>query len=252
MSLRIDLHTHAKWSKDIDFSYEYYVEMMQAASKYVDGVALTEHFNTKDFLNIYEVLDAKATYNNEYYLVEGVKVFPGIEVDVAEQSHILVIGSRESIISISKELDRYRSAEKFIPMEQLMQLSKDYQCLKIGAHPYRTENPLDHVEPSLIMQLDAIDINGRDLHKYGLSMEEKVQQLANTYGLPTITGSDTHQPLQFGCVYNELAYPCETVEQIREAIIGRKHQLIIADDLHKKVQNAEIEQMKYKALWQVR
>lgn len=250
--MKIDLHTHGKWSKDIDFSYEYYVEMMRAASKYVDAVALTEHFNTKDFLNIYEVLDNKAIYRNGHYIVEGVKVFPGIEVDVAQQSHILVIGSREAIISISKQLDRYRSGESFIPLEQLIQVSDDYQCLKIGAHPYRKENPLDHVDPSLIMQLDAIDINGRDLHKYGLTMENKVQQLANTYKLPTIAGSDTHQPLQFGCVYNELPYQCENVGHIRDAIIERKHRLIIANDLHEKVQNAEVEQKRYKELRQVR
>ncbi|HIW31647.1 MAG TPA: PHP domain-containing protein, partial [Candidatus Paenibacillus intestinavium] len=232
--MKIDLHTHGKWSKDIDFSYEYYVEMMRAASKYVDAVALTEHFNTKDFLNIYELLDNKAIYRNGHYIVEGVKVFPGIEVDVAQQSHILVIGSREAIISISKQLDRYRSAESFIPLEQLIQVSDDYQCLKIGAHPYRKENPLDHVDPSLIMQLDAIDINGRDLHKYGLSMEQKVRQFADKFNLPTIAGSDTHQPLQFGCIYNELPYPCETIEQIRAAIMQQEHELIIASNLHEK------------------
>jgi len=251
MSLKIDLHTHGKWSKDIDFSYEYYVEMMRTASQHVDAVALTEHFNTKDFLNIYEVLDDKAIYHNGYYLIEGVKVFPGIEVDVAEQSHILVIGSRKAIISISKQLDSYRSANNFIPLERLLGLSEFNQCLTIGAHPYRKENPLDHVDPELIARLDAIDINGRDLHKYGLSMEKKVQKLANRYNLPTIAGSDTHQPLQFGCVYNELPYSCESVEQIKEIITLRKHQFTIAHDLHTKVESAEAEQKKYKEAWKV-
>ncbi|MCR8659906.1 PHP domain-containing protein [Paenibacillus endoradicis] len=250
--MKIDLHTHAKWSKDINFSYEYYVEMMREASKHVDAVALTEHFNTKDFLNIYEVLDDKAVYHHGYYLVEGVKIFPGIEVDVAEQSHILVIGSREAIISISKQLDNYRSANDFIPLGKLIEISGYYQCLTIGAHPYRKENPLDHVDPALIARLDAIDINGRDLHKYGLSMEQRVQQFADSLKLPVIVGSDTHQPLQFGCVYNELPYHCDSVEQIRALILQGKHQLTIADDLHEKVQNAEVEQKKYKEAWKVR
>lgn len=251
MSLKIDLHTHGKWSKDIDFSYDYYEAMMREASKYVDAVALTEHFNTKDFLNIYEVLDDMSVYHNGYYLVEGVKVFPGIEVDVAEQSHILVIGSREAIITISRQLDSYRSANNFIPLERLIEISEYYQCLTIGAHPYREENPLAHVHPSLIARLDAIDINGRDLHKYGLSMEQKVQQFADMYNLPSIAGSDTHQPLQFGCVYNELPYSCESVEQIKEVIIQRKHQFTIANDLHAKVMSAEVEQKKYKEAWKV-
>lgn len=48
----IDLHTHGKLSKKSDFSITYFKEMLtEARSNDISGIALTEHFNTKKFLN---------------------------------------------------------------------------------------------------------------------------------------------------------------------------------------------------------
>lgn len=244
--MKIDFHTHGKWSKNIEFSYSYYLEMMKEASCYLDAVVLTEHFNTLNFDRIFEVLDREAPYKEGYYVVEGVKVFPGIEVDVAEGSHILVIGGRESVMAVSSQLDWYRKSGDFIPLESLLDLSEELQCLTIGAHPYREENPLFQVDGSLMRRLDALDINGRDLHKYGLNMAQKVQQLADRVELPAITGSDTHHPLQFGCVVNVLDDECVNAAQLKEAIRGRRYRYMISDNLHEKVGSAEAEQLKYK------
>jgi len=244
--MRIDFHTHGKWSKNIEFSIPYYAEMMKQASRYLDAVALTEHFNTLNFHHIFEALDEAAPYEEGYYLMEGVKIFPGIEVDVAEGSHILVIGGRESILAVSSHLDRYRESLDFIPLEQLLDLSEAQQCLTIGAHPYREENPLFQVDGSLLKRLDALDINGRDLHKYGLNMAQRVQHLADQLELPAVAGSDTHQPLQFGCVVNVLDDECANAAQLKEAIRGKRYRYMISEDLHAKVGSAEAEQKKYK------
>ncbi|WP_159886724.1 PHP-associated domain-containing protein [Paenibacillus puerhi] len=244
--MRIDFHTHGKWSKHIAFSYSYYSEMMKQASRYLDAVALTEHFNTINFHHIFEVLDTEALYEEGYYVVEGVKVFPGIEVDVAEKSHILVIGGRESIRAISSQLDSFRASGDFMPLEQLIDLCDEHRCLKIGAHPYREENPLYQVDKSLLKRLDALDINGRDLHKYGLDMEHRVKQLADALELSAVAGSDTHQPLQFGCVTNVLDDECANAAELKEAIRRRQYRCTVSEDLHAKVSSAEEEQMKYK------
>lgn len=245
--MRIDLHTHAKWSKSIEFSYDYYRSMMKEARRCcLDAVALTEHFNTRRFGDIYDTLDRHCRYSGDCYEVEGVRVFPGIEVDVREKGHILLIGSRENIMAIRSRLEDHTEEGRFIEMERLLDLSGDYGCISIGAHPYRGANPLHHVQPELLARLDAFDVNGRDLHHYGMEMEGKVAGLAALAGLPAVAGSDTHQPLQFGSVYNQLEQSCATIGQLRDAIKQGAYAYHISPQLHSKVGAAEAEQARYK------
>ena len=96
--MKIDFHTHGKLSKKVTFSLEYFKEMLDAAKKNgLDAIALTEHFNTHQFMDVYDTLDKEFPYANDYYDVNGVKVFPGMEVDIQEKGHILFIGGRENI-----------------------------------------------------------------------------------------------------------------------------------------------------------
>ncbi|OMF27204.1 hypothetical protein BK133_19845 [Paenibacillus sp. FSL H8-0548] len=244
--MKIDLHTHAKWSKNIEFSYDYYRGMMDGASKYLDAVALTEHFNTCNFQDIYNTLDQHCPYKGDYYMVEGVKVFPGIEVDVREKGHILLIGARESIIALRSRLENHTLEGEYVELEHLLDLSEEYDCLRIGAHPFREANPLYQVKPELLARLDAFDLNGRDLHHYGQEMEERVKGLAELIALPVIAGSDTHQPLQFGSVYNRFEQSCDTIEQLRDVIRRGAYDYQISQHFHQKVQLAEVEQARYK------
>lgn len=244
--MKIDLHTHAKWSKNIEFSMDYFRNMMKEASKYLDAIALTEHFNTRRFHDIYDNLDRHYRYEGDHYRVEGVKVFPGIEVDVHENGHILLIGKRENIVEIRSRLEGHMTAGHFIEIESLLNLSEEYACISIGAHPFRELNPLYQVKPELLARFDAFDLNGRDLHHYGLGMEEKVRGLAESIGLPVVAGSDTHQPLQYGSVYNRFEQDCDTIDQLRDSIRLGKYDYHISEQLHSKVEYAEAEQARYK------
>jgi predicted metal-dependent phosphoesterase TrpH len=245
--VRIDLHTHAKWSKNIGFSYDYFSNMMKEAGKSgLDAIALTEHFNTRRFNDIYDTLDRHCSYEGDYYVVEGVKVFPGMEVDVHENGHILLIGARDNIVKVRSKLENHTNEGYYIEMEHLLDLSDTYSCLSIGAHPFRELNPLNHVNPEQLTRLDAFDLNGRDLHHYGHEMEQKVIGLAEFIGLPVVGGSDTHQPLQFGSVYNQFEQNCDTIDQLRDAIRLRKYNYQISHHLHSKVESAEVEQARYK------
>src|SRR5690606_24443053 len=106
--MRIDLHTHVKLAKKTVFSHAYFKEMMAEAGKNgLDAVAMTEHFNTWRYEDIYEVLDRHYPYEHGYYLAEGIKVFPGIEVDIQETGHILIIGDRERILALRQRLEPY-------------------------------------------------------------------------------------------------------------------------------------------------
>ena len=167
--MKIDFHTHGKLSKKVTFSLEYFKEMVDAAKENgLDAIALTEHFNTHQFMDVYDTLDKEFPYIYDYYDVNGVKVFPGMEVDIQEKGHILFIGSRINIRALRQKLNAYTEKNHFISFGTLLEEASEFEFLKIGAHPFRDSTPLHHLERELLMKLDAFDLNGKDLYKQGI------------------------------------------------------------------------------------
>lgn len=75
--MKIDLHTHVKISKKSEFSPDYFTTMLkEARDAGLNAIALTEHFNTQNFLDVYSYLDRHYAYIEDYYEVEGIKIFP--------------------------------------------------------------------------------------------------------------------------------------------------------------------------------
>ncbi|MEF7438914.1 PHP domain-containing protein [Paenibacillus lautus] len=235
--MKIDLHTHAKLSKASDFSKHYYEEMIrEALDNGLDALALTEHFNTRHFDEVYRQLDSMFPYNGEYYDAGGLKIFPGMEVDIRETGHILLIGRKEVILEIRRRLDGYTEKGAFIPFDDLMDLAEAFPLLKIGAHPFRESTPLHHLTRSQLSRLDAFDLNAKDMYQYGSEAnQDQVQRFAAALGKPVTAGSDTHQCLQFGSVYNELQMPCESADELKSAIMQGAYRLHVSDCLPIKV-----------------
>lgn len=240
--MRIDFHSHVKISKKSMFMPDYFTEMLQEAGKNgLTAIAMTEHFNTKRFMDIYDYLDQHYHYQNGYYLVEGIRVFPGIEVDIKEIGHILLIGDREDIIEIRAMLDSYIEPSQFICFEDLMDLTEAYNLLKIGAHPFRKSTPLTHLQVEQLRRLDAFDLNGKDLYVQGIEPYRKLlSEFANEIGLPIVGGSDTHQFLQYGAVCNQLNRNCDTVRELKNVIEAGDYQVEISNDLMLKVKSATL------------
>ena len=193
--MKIDFHTHGKISKKVSFSLDYFMEMVNSAKDNgLDAFALTEHFNTHQFSDVYDTLDKEFPYVDDYYEVNGVKVFPGMEVDIKETGHILFVGRREDIRGLHMKLTPYLDKDHFIPFHLLLEEASEFNFIKIGAHPFRDSTPLHHLERALLSRLDAFDLNGKDLFKQGISVaKEKVFPFAEELGLPVVGGSDTHQ-----------------------------------------------------------
>lgn len=104
--MKIDLHTHGKLSKKSAFSEDYFREMVtEALANGLQALALTEHFNTSNFFGMYETLDRMYPYNGHYYEADGLMIFPGMEVDIAETGHILLIGLKEDILEARYALE---------------------------------------------------------------------------------------------------------------------------------------------------
>ena len=235
--MKIDLHTHAKLSKASDFSAAYYEEMIgEALASGLDALALTEHFNTRNFYEVYDNLDRMFPYNGHYYEANGLRIFPGMEVDIRETGHILLIGGRETVLEARRRLDRYADKDSFILFDELMDLADSLPLLKIGAHPFRESTPLHHLSDAQLSRLDAFDLNAKDLYEYGREANrDRVEGLAARLGKPVTAGSDTHQCLQYGSVYNELDADCDSVAELKEAILRGAYRIRISDELPIKV-----------------
>ena len=219
--MNIDFHTHAKLSKKVDFSLAYFQEMAKVAvERGLDAIAITEHFNTKNFADVYRTLDEHYPYNGHYYEIEGLKAFPGMEVDIAEVGHILCIGELGQIRALREALDNHETTEKFISFAALLRLTAIYpDMLVIGAHPFRDSTPLIDLDPALLGQLDAIDLNGKDLYSRGIKQNSTdLEALSKQINKPVVAGSDTHHYMQYGVVYNTFHTTCETMHSLNNKL----------------------------------
>ncbi|QDP38992.1 PHP domain-containing protein [Radiobacillus deserti] len=238
--MNIDFHTHVKISKKSAFMPDYFKEMMQEAKENgLTALAMTEHFNTSRFTDIYDYLEANYPYEHGYYDIHGLKLFPGMEVDIFETGHILLIGDRSDILQIREALNEHTERVSFVHFDQLMEITAPYNLLKIGAHPFRESTPLYHLKPEQLSQLDALDLNGKDLHSQGIEpYQSKMKNFSEQLNLPIVGGSDTHQYFQYGCVYNEFKEECQDVNDLKNCIQGRRYNVTVSNDLHLKVKAA--------------
>ncbi|WP_046175969.1 PHP domain-containing protein [Domibacillus indicus] len=240
--MNMDFHTHVKIAKKSDFMPEYFEEMVgEAKEAGLDAIALTEHFNTLNFSDVYAYLDHHFPYIDDYYSVDGLRVFAGMEVDVKETGHILLISRREHILSMHDELKPHLEKETFISFSDLMALAESFNTIKIGAHPFRPGTPLTQHDPYQLQRLDAFDLNGKDLHTIGIEEnKELVYTFARKIGLPVLGGSDTHQFLQYGAVMNNIQQDCRTISDLKAAIQQSAFTVHISADLHLKVKSASL------------
>lgn len=237
--MNIDFHTHIKISKNTAFSLSYCQTMFaEAQSNGLDALCLTEHFNTFQFFAVYNTLDKIYPYENEYYLVDGLKVFCGMEVDIQETGHLVLIGRRMDIIALRTRLTPYEKV--FIPAELLLGWAASYNLLTIGAHPLRQSTPLHHLPAEILERLDAFDLNGRDLSHNGQHYQARLRSFAAKYKKPVVAGSDTHHYLQYGCVVSSLHEDCRTVAQLKDVVVNQKYTNHISPNLEAKVQAAGV------------
>src|SRR5690606_36129448 len=100
--MNIDLHCNIKLYMKQIFPLNYFQQSIaEATDAGLDAIAMTEHFNTNHYYDIYKQLNEHYPYTKQhYYDINGFKVFPGMEIDVAGGGHILVIGERDNILML--------------------------------------------------------------------------------------------------------------------------------------------------------
>ena len=84
--MKLDMHTHGKLAKKLAFAPEYTDWLFREANEAgLDALCLTEHFNTLGFAEVYQYISENYEEERDTFLTrEGLRIFPGMEVDIAE------------------------------------------------------------------------------------------------------------------------------------------------------------------------
>lgn len=239
--MNLDFHVHGLLSRKSSFNEEFFLLGIENAKEQgLNGFILCDHFNAENIDDMYRYLEENYEYEGDRYLVNGFYIFLGTEVNIKNGGHVIVSGNREGIYAIQKVLEKYRVRPNYIPLKELLDLADNYNCLKIGCHPYRGSHKLCLQDKEELRRLDALDLNAKDIFKRGQHIvEEEVRILAEELEIPFVTGSDSHFPMQLGSVKSRFPKEVFTVKELKEEIKLRNHRNYISPALDLKVFSAK-------------
>ena len=211
--MRLDFHTHGKLAKKLPFSTAYTDWLFgEARAAGLDALCLTEHFNTLQFADVYGYIASVSRRTGDALELEnGLRVFPGMETDVAEGGHILSVGPLEAILELNRRLEKHKEKGSFLPFEGLMDLFGDYPVVVGCGHPFRAGGHVPELPEEQLRRLQFLDLNGKDLALDRERTERLTYALGRELDIPVVSGSDTHQAVQYGCVTTVFERDVDTV-----------------------------------------
>ncbi len=240
--MRIDFHTHGKLAKQLPFSTVYTDWLFaQAKSAGLDAICLTEHFNTLQFDELYRYIASVSRRVGDCLELEnGLRIFPGMETDVAECGHILSVGPLEAILELNRRLAPYKAKGSFLPFAQLMDLFDQYPVTVGCGHPFRAPGHVPEQPVEQLKRLSFLDLNGKDIALDRARTERLTYALAEKLELPVISGSDTHQAVQYGCISTVLEQDCTTFDEIFSQVRAGAYRIEVAQQAAFQVQTASL------------
>ena len=205
----LDFHTHGKLAKKLPFSTAYTDWLFgEAKGAGLDALCLTEHFNTLQFDEVYGYLLSRCEREGDTLVTEdGLRIFAGMETDIAEGGHILSIGTPEEILELNRRLEPHKEKDSFLPFAELIELFSGYSVLVGAGHPFR---------------------EGKDIAMDREETERKTYGLGKRLGLPVVAGSDTHQAVQYGCIRTCFEKEFCTAAEMKEEIRKGSYEIVVS------------------------
>lgn len=229
--MRLDFHTHGKLAKKLPFSTAYTDWLFGEARRAgLDALCLTEHFNTLQFADVYGYIASVSRRTGDALELEnGLRVFPGMETDVAEGGHILSIGPLEAILELNRRLEKHKEKGSFLPFEGLMDLFGDYPVVVGCGHPFRAGGHVPELPEEQLRRLQFLDLNGKDLALDRERTERLTYALGRELDIPVVSGSDTHQAVQYGCVTTVFERDVDTVPALYGEMTAGRYAIDLSD-----------------------
>lgn len=189
--MRVDLHVHAMELSACAVAGE--VEMIQAAIDCgLDAIALTNHDRFVPSQRLEDLNRRFAPF----------RIFPGIEISVTDDEHIIVLGVQNS--DLQTFCWSYAELHAFV---------RRRNGLLILAHPYRYRDiiaaPVEEYPP------DAVELHSVNT---GADDEEAIRALAKRLGCRLICNSDAHAPQEVGAYHSRLNRPATTEAELLEIL----------------------------------
>lgn len=190
--MKIDLHCHTKYSYDGSSSIERIITHAKKVG--LDGIAITDHENTKGWA---EAIELGKKHNFLIILGEEIKTNKGD-----------VLG-----LFLKEQIDGYKKEPRWA-MEEI----KKQGGLVIIPHPFHgSEGFKDDITKYLDL-IDGIEVfNGRMLN---IKMDSKAKEFAKKYNLGMIAGGDSHYFKAIGYAYTE--FNGNTKEELKQAILKKE------------------------------
>ncbi|MFQ9510044.1 MAG: PHP domain-containing protein [Lachnospiraceae bacterium] len=226
----LDFHTHGKLAKQLPFSENYTHWLFSEAKKAgLDALCLTEHFNTLGFDQLYRYIAAHSEKDGDTLLFDGLRIFPGMETDIAEGGHILSIGPLEAILELNQRLGPYKARGKFLSFDQLMDFFDQYPVIVGGAHPFREGGHIPELPQKQLQRFDFFDLNGKDVAEHREQTEAQTYELGCRLNKPVIGGSDTHQAVQYGCIRTRFPHTINQTQKLYEEMLNGNYEIDISE-----------------------
>lgn len=237
----LDFHTHGKLAKYLPFSIAYTNWLLnEAKNSGLDAICLTEHFNTQQFDKVYSYIATAGEALGDCFVFRGLKVFPGMETDIAEGGHVLSIGPMDVIRELNRRLEPYKQKGHFLPFAQLIKLFREYPVLVGAGHPFRAGGNIPSLPKELLEQFDFLDLNGKDIAENQERTESMTYQLGKKLQKPVIAESDTHQAVQYGCIRTCFEKDCSTFEELYHEMLLGHYSICIHPEASFKVKTASL------------
>ena len=196
----------------------------------LDALCLTEHFNTLQFHDLYQYLSSVSRrVDDALELENGLTIFPGMETDVSEGGHILSLGPLEAILELNERLEPHKERGNFLPFEALMNLFSEYPVLVGCGHPFRDGGHVPELPLEQLRRLSFLDLNGKDLALDRFRTEALTYALGSRLEIPVVSGSDTHQAVQYGCVTTVFDHSFTSVSALWNEMKAGRYKIQLSD-----------------------
>ncbi len=194
----VDMHYHTKYS---DGSRKV-ATIVKKAKKMGIGVAITDHNEIRGAIELSKYKD--------------VFTIPGTEATSKEGIHLLYyfynLNELQEFHNHNILPNRERGCHFLnIPFVELMDASKDYNCVLSAAHPYGISwtgvcSEIHHkiATPEELKKFDAVEVINGSLLK---NMNQSAVKLAGTLNKGITAGSDGHRLFELGKVLTYTKYP---------------------------------------------
>ena len=192
------------------------------------------------FERLYRFIAEHSIQEGDTLLFDGLRIFPGMETDIAEGGHILSIGPLEAILELNKRLEPHKEKGKFLPFKKLKDLFDQYPVIVGGAHPFREGGHIPDLPKEQLARFDFFDLNGKDVAENRERTEKLTYAMGEKLRIPVVGGSDTHQALQYGCIRTRFLRACNTFEALYAMMQNGEYEIEVHPDAAHRVASATL------------